>query len=127
MSSGPVILYHNFFLLFFQGIHCMGHRVELCWKDSATQITIYKRLDELLIGMYNFYHNSPLNRANLKQTAEALNAQFLAPTRVGGTRWLAHILKAIDHLIRSYPVLVEHMGQVNSIFFSFFRPCLVNF
>ena len=36
------------------------------------------------------------------------------PTRVGGTRWVAHVLKALDHFLRGYPTIVQHLEQIQS-------------
>ena len=105
-SNGCVLL------AIFQGIHCMGHRVELSYKDAVKDILIHRKLSDLLLGLFYFYHNSPLNRSNLKRTAEALGVQVYMPTRVGGTRWLDHTLRALTNLLKGYQVLVEHLGQV---------------
>ena len=60
-----------------------------------------------------FYHYSPLNRANLKKSAEALAQPCLIPIRVGGTRWMAHTLTSLDNFLRGYTVLKQHLGQVS--------------
>ena len=90
----------------------MGHRLELSYKDAVKDILTHKKLSDLLLGLFYFYHSSPLNRSNLKRTGEALGVQVYIPTRVGGTRWLAHTLTALIDLLKGYQVLVEHLGQV---------------
>lgn len=93
-------------------IHCMAHRLELCYKDAGTKITCHVKLERLLLNLYYFYHNSPLNRANLKASFQLLNLSVLLPTRVGGTRWVGHILKALQHFLQGYPAIVQHLEQV---------------
>ena len=94
----------------------MGHRVELSYGDATKGVTIHQKLQDLLLGMFYFYHNSPLNRSNLKVTAEALGIPVYLPTRVGGTRWLSHTLTALTNLLKGYPAFVEHLGQVSDVF-----------
>ena len=36
------------------------------------------------------------------------------PTRVGGTRWVADVLKVLDHFLRGYPAIVQHLEQIQS-------------
>ncbi|XP_032362928.1 uncharacterized protein LOC116674775 [Etheostoma spectabile] len=35
----------------------------------------------------------------------------LMPTRVGGTRWLPHLFKALDHFLRGYAGIVRHLEK----------------
>ena len=72
-----------------------------------------KKLDTLLLGLY-YYHNSPLNRANLKASYQSLQKSPLMPTCVGGTRWVSHILKTLDHFVRGYAPIVQHLEQIQS-------------
>ena len=71
-------------------IHCTAHRLELAFKDSVKGVKLYEKADAALLGLYLFYRNSPLNRANLKNSFEACGMSMLLPTRVGGTRWVPH-------------------------------------
>ena len=95
------------------GVHCMAHRLELSFKDVAKKNLCHKNLT-LLLGLYYFYHNSPLNRANLKASYQSLQKSPLMPTRVGGTRYVSHILKALDHFVRGYAPIVQHLEQIQS-------------
>jgi hypothetical protein len=93
-------------------VHCTAHRVELAYKDAVKEIALYKRVNLAMLGMYLFYRNSPLNRANLKRSFETVNAPFLVPTRVGGTRWVPHTNRAISHILTGYIPIVQHLEQV---------------
>ena len=94
------------------GVHCMAHRLELSFSDAIKESAMFRRIDELLGGLYSFYHKSPLNRANLIKSYATLKAKPLMPTRIGGTRWVGHLLRALDHYLRGYPAIVLHLEQV---------------
>lgn len=82
----------------------------------------YDRVNILLAGLYNFYHNSALKRAVLQKIYEATKSQdekLLIPTRVGGTRWIGHKVTAITHVITSYKFIVTHMEQVCILYIDF--------
>jgi hypothetical protein len=96
-----------------QGIHCHAHRLELAYKDALKKDPLHLKVESLLTGLYYFYRNSPLNRANLKRACDALSLKSLIPTRIGGTRWLPHWKRALDNLWRIYPGLVTHLQQVS--------------
>ncbi|KAK0135054.1 Zinc finger protein 862 [Merluccius polli] len=96
------------------GVHCMAHRLELSFSDAIKESAMFRRMDELLGGLYSFYHKSPLNRANLIKSYATLKAKPLMPTRIGGTRWVGHLLRALDHYLRGYPAIVLHLEQIQS-------------
>lgn len=98
-------------------IHCMAHRLELSLKDASKSVKLYdKTINVFAMGLYYFYHNSSLNRAMLKRSANILKTDvdkgLLLPTRVGGTRWIGHTALALEHLKVSYKYIVGHLGQV---------------
>ena len=97
-------------------IHCLAHRLELGFKDVSKSKSgqIHEKLvDTLLLGLYYFYHRSAVNRACLKQCAKALQCRLLMPSRVGGTRWVGHIHKALNNMLESYSAIMLHLQQVH--------------
>ncbi|KAK2147630.1 hypothetical protein LSH36_544g06011 [Paralvinella palmiformis] len=94
------------------GVHCFAHRLELACRDVVKSHPSYQELDKFLLDLYLFYHNSNLNRANLKEACLAAGSKVLLPTHVGGTRWLPHTLHALNNLWQIYPALVLHTSQV---------------
>jgi hypothetical protein len=96
------------------GVHCAGHRLELAFKDCIKQVGLFDKLQTLLVGLYYYYRNSPLNRSNLKESYSAVAIKPLMPTRVGGTRWVGHQCTAIDVVRRGYSAFRCHLQQVNS-------------
>ena len=73
---------------------------------------MYAKLSGVLLSLYLFYHHSPLNRSNLKAAFDTLALQQALPSRVGGTRWLPHQLKALRALVNGYPALILHLTQM---------------
>ncbi|KAG7168422.1 hypothetical protein Hamer_G002465, partial [Homarus americanus] len=67
-----------------------------------------------MLGIYLFYENSFLNRSMLKLAHDICPVPFLVPTRVGGTRWLLHMLQALEYLLKSYKVIVLHMQDIRN-------------
>ena len=96
------------------GVHCMAHRLELSFKDAAKNNSCQSKLDSLLLGLYHFYLFSPLNRANLKASFQSLEMKILIPTRVGGTRWVSHVQRALEHFLDGYRAIVQHLQQIQS-------------
>ena len=93
------------------GIHCMAHRLELAFKDATKDISVFKKVYGMLLALYYFYHNSPLNRANLHVAYEALGIKPVVPTRVGGTRWIGHMSLALTRVIQGYRAIVCNLEQ----------------
>ncbi len=96
------------------GVHCMAHRLELAFKDVMKTNSHYRKVEDLLPGLFTLYHRSPLNRAKLKDSFSVLGIKPLMPTRVGGTRWVSHLLRALDHFLRGFKGIVQHLEQVIS-------------
>jgi len=94
------------------GVHCMAHRLELAFSDTIKVSPMFCKVEELLGGLYTFYHTSPLNRANLVNSYQTLKQTPLMPTRIGGTRWVGHLLRALDQFLRGYQAIVLHLEQV---------------
>ncbi|KAG7163939.1 Zinc finger protein 862-like 8 [Homarus americanus] len=73
-------------------------------------VPLAKKVDLLLLGIYLFYEKSSLNRSMLK----CVHKICQVPARVGGTRWLPHMLQALEHLLKSYKAIVLHMQQIQN-------------
>ena len=93
-------------------VHCTAHRLELAFKDAMKKCNIFKTLLALLLNVYLFYHGSCLNRAMLRRAFSATNLPCMMPSRVGGTRWVAHTEKALKKFTKGYPAWIMHMEQV---------------
>ncbi|KAG7165784.1 hypothetical protein Hamer_G029768, partial [Homarus americanus] len=70
--------------------------------------------DLLLLDIDLFYEKSSLNRSMLNHAHGLCQVQFLVPKCVGGTRWLSHMLQALEYLLKSYKAIVLHMQQIQN-------------
>ena len=89
--------------LFTTVVHCIAHRLELAFKDAIKQDKPYETANVLLLGLYYFYRNSPKQRE--KFIFSCLNIKVLIPTRVGGTSWVGHILRATDNFLKGFQAI----------------------
>ena len=83
-------------------VHCFAHHLELAYKDAVKENKLYDSCIVLLMGLYYFYHNSPKQRQNLKRSFQSLNQSSVMPTCVGGTRWVGHIILAVEKLLNPF-------------------------
>lgn len=96
-------------------IHCLAHRLELAFKDATKNIgsKLYEKTTTLLLGLYYFYRKGPKQKKMLKKTFRVLCMDRILPTRIGGTRWLPHMQKAIESFIKGYRVLKTQLESVS--------------
>ncbi|XP_074851770.1 zinc finger protein 862-like [Carettochelys insculpta] len=97
-----------------QSVHCFAHRLELAYKEALKSIQLYTTLIGLLQNIYYFYHNSPLNKTNLKSTYETLKLRPAIPSRIGGSRWLSRLQTALQILLKCYPAILLHMSKLQA-------------
>jgi hypothetical protein len=82
-------------------------------KDASKKSGLHERtVTTMLTGLYYFYHKSSVNRSRFRRSAIVLELQLQIPTRIGGTRWVGHLHRAIQCILASYPAIVPHMQQV---------------
>ena len=67
----------------------------------------YSCTRKLMLYFYFFYRNSPL-----KQAFDALGETHRILSRLGGTRWVPHISRAVSNVLKGYKGLVTHLSQV---------------
>ena len=60
-----------------------------------------KRLNEILVFLYEQYQYSPKALRELRMSGEALEAKVLKPTNLKGSRWVPYIFKAVKVSIAS--------------------------
>ncbi|XP_029628081.1 uncharacterized protein LOC115205845 [Salmo trutta] len=70
---------------------------------------MFQNVEDLLSGLYTFYHTSPLSRANLVNSFQVLGTHHWCPPE-----WVGHLLLALDHFLRGYQRLVQHLEQIQS-------------
>jgi hypothetical protein len=91
--------------------HCLAHRLELAFKDSV-KVQSKKNYDQtitLLLGLYYIYRKSPKSKKSLFRTFNSLEMKPIMPTRIGGTRWLPHVERAIKVFMKGYKAFCFHL------------------
>ena len=61
---------------------------------------------------YYFYRNSPKMRKCLKRLCNVLKVVFLTPSRVGGTRWVGHLLRAVETFKKMNSSIRQQMEDI---------------
>ena len=112
-SSGVIALMHDKISHSIVLIHCLNHRIELAFKDAVKGQKLYAKVDGMLAELYKFYHTSALQTENLKSTFEACGMTVQLPHRVGGTRWVSHLVGALGQVWKGYKAFYLHLSQVN--------------
>ena len=73
------------------------------WQPFVNVLIVLTWEDMFLICLSLIRHRySPLNRANTIASFKGIDQQPRMPTRVGGTRWLPHTKKSLEHLLNDY-------------------------
>ena len=75
-------------------VHCFAHRLELAYKDAVKENKLY---DSCIV--------LPKQRQNLKRSFQSLNQSSVMPTRVGGTRWVGHIILSVENFLKGYQAI----------------------
>ena len=99
-------------------IWCVSHRLELGIKD-ALKGTVFDDIDELLLNIYLLYKKSPKKLRELQTIHDSFKEihEFevgsVKPKRAGGTRWIAHKMKAMIVLLDKYGILIQHLEMMS--------------
>ena len=48
----------------------------------------------------------------MKAAFKCLDVKVLIPTRVGGTRWVGHVVRALDNFVNGYKGIRLHLEQL---------------
>jgi hypothetical protein len=94
-------------------IHCFAHRLELSFRDVLKKNKLYDKLMTLLVGLYYFYKKSFKNKKGLTAAISALGIKGLQPPKVTGTRWLAHLSRGIQALLRTFTAFEAHLSTLS--------------
>ncbi|TRY62502.1 hypothetical protein DNTS_033299 [Danionella cerebrum] len=97
--------------------HCMPHRLELALlsaqKDSPWVGNVYS----LLHIIWKTYHFSSKSRRELKCLGVELGVSVNNPSGVKGTRWLPHVSRALDVLLKQEKEgTLEDSGQYTAVY-----------
>ena len=82
-------------------------------KAVVKEVPFYETVNTFLVDLYKAYHNSALMWSGLRIAGDAFKITILKPQKAYGTRWLPHHERAITAVLRDYPALVQHLGEVS--------------
>jgi hypothetical protein len=102
-------------------VHCLCHRLELAFKDAIkikknkkkVNMNQYDKMMTLLIGLHYMYKRSSKQKGGLMRSMEALHVKGTLPPKATGTRWLPHLSRGIDSLIRTFRAYVAHLSTAS--------------
>ena len=93
--------------------HCLNHRLELGVKDALNK-TYMDEVTDLLTSLYYVYSKSPKRLRELKHVGEIIEEGVNKPEKAHGTRWIQHKSRALQSLIKGYPVIAAHLETMAS-------------
>ena len=102
--------------------HCLPHRLELVLIEMQKSCHQVEVVYDVLQLIWKTYHYSPKSMRELQAVASELGVNVLKPTQVSGTRWLPHISRALNVLIKpvgdgsgQYAAVLCHMDHLSAI------------
>lgn len=95
-------------------LQCVAHKLELSILDAAK---CWKYLtdvfEEVIKGIFKFYHYSPKRRRELKAISEILEKDLVHFSSVKQVRWLASKSRALDAVKKNFEHVVTHLEHNN--------------
>jgi len=93
-------------------IHCFPHRLELALLTMQWDCELERKVYDVLHLVWKTYHYSPKSKRELKALGTELGIDVSQPSQVKGSRWLPHVSRALEVLIK--PVKDGDMGTDES-------------
>nr|XP_028576566.1 zinc finger protein 862-like [Podarcis muralis]XP_028576567.1 zinc finger protein 862-like [Podarcis muralis]XP_028576568.1 zinc finger protein 862-like [Podarcis muralis] len=95
-------------------VHCVAHQLELAIGDALKSVKFAGLAEDVVKGIYTFYHSSPKRAKELKEIGEVLNEKVLRHMGITGIRWLQSKNSAVKALANNLPIVVVHLQQIVS-------------
>ncbi|KAK5881723.1 hypothetical protein CesoFtcFv8_022488 [Champsocephalus esox] len=89
-------------------IWCVAHRLELSALDSITSVPLLAELKETLTGVYKHYSHSAKASRELHALGKVMGINVVKPGNIDGTRWLPHMSRALEGLVKNFKVTLVH-------------------
>ena len=86
-------------------IHCINHRLALGASQSIDTVKYLHKFNEILVGIFKFYHYSSVRQHALKEIQAICNDPVLKFKEPKSVRWLSH-RKAVEAIRRSLQSLI---------------------
>ena len=103
--------------------HCLPHRLELSILEMQRSCKSVAEVYNVLDLVWKTYHYSPKSTRDLQALAVGFDINVRKPTRVGGTRWLPHVSRALKVFIKAgsdnaskgqYAAVACHMDHLSA-------------
>lgn len=92
-------------------VHCIAHRLELAMSDAIKYVKHINIVEEIVKGVYSYYHSSPKRTKELKAIGEILDEKILSHVGLHGIRWLQSRHRAVKVMLNNFSAVVIHMEQ----------------
>ena len=86
-------------------MHCVSHRVELALKNSLGKQ--FDDIKDLMVTIYYTFKRSGKFKRHFSETATVLGVHSYNFPKVHGTRFVAHLLRGLNHLVSNWVVLIQ--------------------
>ncbi|CAH1277182.1 ZNF862 [Branchiostoma lanceolatum] len=86
-------------------VWCVAHRLELAALDTIKEHPLLK---EALKSIFKHYTDSAKASRELRDVGELLGVQVVKPGNINGCRWLPHMSRALEALVRNYKAIMVH-------------------
>ena len=116
LKSGLITLFHEKGLHWVSFIWCLSHQLELALKDNLSDVM--SDVHEVLTSLFYLYKKSSKKLRELHQLHTVLKDVYtfdndqVRPSKAGGTRWIAHILRSMAAFVNKYGVYVQHLENI---------------
>ncbi|XP_067670753.1 zinc finger protein 862-like [Haliotis asinina] len=97
-------------------VHCVNHRLQLSVSSAFKSVTEIESVDEMLMGLFKYYHYSTVRSKSLEQMQTLIREMEntaddtcnVTIKKAVHTRWLSHE-KAVHAVRRSYPAILADL------------------
>ncbi|ROI15239.1 Zinc finger protein 862 [Anabarilius grahami] len=99
--------------------HCMPHRLELAMLSVQRKIPMVDHVYNLLNMVWKTYHFSSKSMRELRALGEELGVRLNVPGSVSGTRWLPHVNRALQTLLKpgGKDKHLQNPGQFTAVYY----------
>lgn len=96
-------------------VNCFADRLKMAYKGAVKDTHLCNVFGDALRNTYHFYHNSSLNKNNLKATYKAIKLCSAIPSFIGGSQWFPRLQRVLWILLKVYPAFILYLSKVNHL------------
>lgn len=95
-------------------VQCIAHKLELAVSDAFKKVKYIDTLEDMLKGIYSFYHRSTKRIKELDDLGDLMETKILRHKALHGIRWLRSKNRAAVAIINNMPCLIMHLEDIAS-------------